>query len=297
MKLAAISILGFITCIFMNNAGAGIEWSADEAPQPIVNDAGADPSTEHFDKEAPEPVNLCPTDMVFVEGNYCPNLQQHCLYNVKIDGSRSTEPASLLWACGEYTPSTCESKHLVHMKFCIDRYEYPNKEGQLPQDWMTWYDVKRGCESQGKRMCSAHEWILAAEGPHQHPLPYGDGYHRVAGVCNFDRQMGHLDPAKAKRPDDEMAQQLRAMLVPSGSMPNCASDYGVHDMAGNIDEYVVNEGGVDICPKGQKCNNYISGLMGGHIWHVRNASRPITTAHYPNFSWYETGGRCCRDTP
>lgn len=271
IKLSGILIAGAIGCLFMNTA------KADPPP--------------------------CPSDMVYVEGDYCPNLEQHCLYNVKIDGSRSTEPVSLLWACGEYSPSTCQSEHLVHMKFCMDRYEYPNQEGQLPQDWMTWYDVKKSCENEGKRMCTAREWTLAAEGPHQHPLPYGGGFHRTAGICNFDRPMGHLDPSKATRPDDDMAQQLRAMLVPSGSMAKCVSDYGVHDMAGNVDEWVVNEASdLMVCPKeivekGQ-CQNmsYHSGLMGGHVWHVRNASRPMTTAHYPGFGWYETGGRCCENT-
>lgn len=271
-KLSGIMIAGVIGCLFMNKA------EADPPP--------------------------CSEDMIHVEGDYCPNLEQHCLYNVEIDGSRSTKPVSLLWACGEYTSSTCKSEHLVHMNFCMDRYEYPNKEGQVPQDWMTWYDVKKSCETEGKRMCSSHEWTLAAEGPHQHPLPYGDGFHRVAGACNFDRPMGHLDPSKATRPDDEMSQKLRAMLVSSGSMPNCVSDYGVHDMAGNVDEWVVNEASdLMACPKEAvdkgECQNmsYHSGLMGGHVWHVRNASRPMTTAHYPGFGWYETGGRCCKDAP
>jgi formylglycine-generating enzyme required for sulfatase activity len=85
-------------------------------------------------------------------------------------------------------------------------------------------------------------------------------------------------------------------------MPDCHSDYGVYDMAGNIDEWVINEAS-DImeCPKEliakNQCMNisYHSGLMGGHVWHVRNASRPMTVAHYPGFGWYETGTRACKD--
>jgi sulfatase modifying factor 1 len=237
----------------------------------------------------------CPDDMVLVDGNYCPDLEQHCLYNTDIDGSKSDKPVSLLWACGEYTPSTCKSDKLVHMRFCIDKYEWPNKEGQVPQDWMTYRTAKKAVEAIGKRLCTAKEWTLAAEGPNQHSLPYGDGYHRDGKICNFDRPMGHLDPSKARTPDDEMSQKLRAMLVPSGSMQDCVSDYGVHDMAGNVDELVNNEGGVENCPKGETCYNYVSGLMGGHIWHVRNNSFSKTTAHNLDFGWYETGTRACRD--
>lgn len=252
--------------------------------------------------QAVQHASACPSDMVEVEGDYCPDLEQHCKYNTNIDGSISKKPADLLWACGEYTPSTCKSEHLVHMHYCIDKYEWPNKEGTVPQDWMTWYDAKKAVESVGKRLCTHREWTLAAEGPSMHPLPYGDGFHRDGTMCNFDRPMGHLDPSKAKRPDDEMSQKLRAVLVPSGSMPECVSDYGVHDMAGNVDEWVVNEASnLMACPpeaiKAGKCMqmSYHSGLMGGHVWHVRNASRPMTSAHYPGFGWYETGTRACKD--
>jgi formylglycine-generating enzyme required for sulfatase activity len=256
----------------------------------------------------PTPLDAaCPSDMVEVEGDYCPDLEQHCKYNTNIDGTITKNPdgsvkkADLLWACGEYEPSVCKSDHLVHMHFCMDKYEWPNKEGQVPQDWITWYDAKKAVELVGKRLCTHREWTLAAEGPNMHPLPYGDGFHRDSSICNFDRPMGHLDPSKAKKPDDEMSQKLRDMLVPSGSMPNCVSDFGVHDMAGNVDEFVVNEGGATECPTEMRRQNkcmqvsYISGLMGGHVWHVRNASRPMTTAHYPGFGWYETGTRACKD--
>lgn len=265
----------------------------------MEKDASAPPSNAAVAPSAAP--SHCPSDMVEVDGNYCTDLEMHCNYNTEINGSVSTKPVSLLWACGEFTPSTCKGE-MVHMHFCIDRYEWPNKEGQVPQDWMTWYDAKRAVESVGKRLCTHKEWTLAAEGPEMHPLPYGDGYHRTEGICNFDRDMGHLDPSKAKTPHDEMSERLRAVLVPSGSMPNCASDFGVHDMAGNVDEWVVNEASnLMVCPpdviKAGKCmqESFHSGLMGGHVWHVRNASRPMTTAHYPGFGWYETGTRACKD--
>src|SRR5437899_1552929 len=96
------------------------------------------------------------------------------------------------------------------------------------------------------------------------PVPYGDGYHRVRGVCNFDNPI--IDVSKAKRPNDEMSQQLDALLVPSGSMPGCVSTFGVADMVGNIDEWLISESG----------GKYQSGLMSGHVFGVRNRSRAIT---------------------
>lgn len=251
----------------------------------------------------------CPSDMVEIEGDYCPHVQETCLYNVDVDGNRSLKPVDNLLSCGEFQqPTICLSGKKIHMHYCIDRYEWPNKEGQKPQDWMTWYDAQKAVKSVGKRLCTSKEWTLAAEGPDMHPLPYGDGFHRDNTICNFDRhysdviempeykelKIDKIDVFQSKSPNDVMSQALRIFLVPSGSKPNCASDYGVHDMSGNIDEWVVNESSQDLCVN-KSSGNCRSGLMGGHVWHVRNASRPMTTAHGAGFGWYETGTRACKD--
>jgi sulfatase modifying factor 1 len=239
--------------------------------------------------------SACPSDMVEVNGDYCPDEEVVCLYNTDNDGNRLPGPGDIGKACGEYkNPSRCLVEK-VHMHFCIDKYEFPNKEGQRPQDWMTFFDARKAVESQGKRLCTHKEWTLAAEGPNMHPLPYGDGYHRDKSKCNFDNKNPGIDVFQSKHPNDEASQKLRALLVPSGSM-DCVSDFGVHDMSGNIDEWVVNEASQDMCIN-KTSGNCRTGLMGGHIWHVRNASRPMTTAHGAGFSWYETGARGCKSLP
>lgn len=237
----------------------------------------------------------CPEDMVEVEGDYCPNLEIKCLYNVDNDGKRLDGPGDIGKACGEYQkPSKCLSDR-VHMHYCIDKYEWPNKAGQVPQDWMTFFDAQKAVASVGKRLCTHREWTLAAEGPNDHPLPYGDGFHRQR-LCNFDNKNPGIDVFQSKSPNDEASAKLRALLIPSGSMADCHSDFGVYDMSGNIDEWVVNESSQDMCIN-KTSGNCRTGLMGGHIWHVRNASRPMTTAHGAGFGWYETGARACKDIP
>jgi formylglycine-generating enzyme len=270
--------------------------TATTSAQPAEDKDGGPPA------QASQPVQagVCPSDMIEVQGDYCPKVEEKCLYNVDAHGVRQKGPADDLWSCGEFqSPTVCKSDKLVHMHYCIDKYEWPNKEGQVPQDWMTWYDAKKAVASVGKRLCTAREWTLAAEGPDMHPIPYGDGFHRNSQTCNIDRHFGDfpgvkIDVFQSRSPNDEMSQRLRAFLVPSGSKPDCVSDYGVHDMAGNVDEWVENVGGITSCPKG-RCSGWISGLKGGHIWHVRQASRPMTDAHGPTFGWYETGTRACKD--
>ena len=146
---------------------------------------------------------------------------------------------------------------------------------------MTWHDVKAGCEAQDKRLCAKSEWTFACEGPDIRPYPYGDGYHRDPTACNFDNEqvVNVMTDTREKR-------ILDGMLQPSGKNPRCVSPFGVHDMVGNIDEFVVNESG----------RPYKSGLVGGHVFGVRNACRPMTPGHNEFFAWYETGGRCCRDS-
>jgi hypothetical protein len=255
--------------------------SSPQATKPPVEEVASNEVDNPY-SESP-----CPSDMVLIDGDWCPKVSERCLYNVDNDGNRLPGSGNDMWACGEFEyPSVCLSKTRVHMRYCIDRFEYPNKEGQIPQDWMAFYDAEKAAKVLGKRMCLRNEWTLAAEGPNLHPLPYGDGYHRDKTACNFDNPMPrNVDVFKATTPNSPMSQILRSLLVPSGSNSRCVSDYGVHDMAGNIDEFTINETG----------SPYVSALKGGHIWHIRAGSRFETLAHGPTFAWYETGTRLCLD--
>ncbi|HEY8087055.1 MAG TPA: SUMF1/EgtB/PvdO family nonheme iron enzyme, partial [Polyangiaceae bacterium] len=75
---------------------------------------------------------------------------------------------------------------------------------------------------------------------------------------------------------------------PSGSRAACVSPYGVHDMTGNVDEWVVN-----VSQFGQP---HMSGLKGGYWGPVRTRCRPMTTAHQETFRYYQIGFRCCGGT-
>lgn len=256
----------------------------------------------------PTPASRCPKDMVEVEGSFCPTVQEDCLKWVDSHGLTVDPPKpGKTGRCGEYKyPSKClsDAKEMVSEHYCIDRYEYPNVEGQIPATWMNWHDVKNACASEGKRLCTKTEWTFSCEGKdiHPQPYPYGDGYHRDTGACNFDNDFPEdpsrsADPKTGERPkinvfnakskDTPTAQVLKSLLVPSGSLSSCVSPFGVFDQVGNADEEVFNETHVP----------HDSGLVGGHVFGWRNACRPMTAIHDEYFSWYETGGRCCSDLP
>lgn len=228
----------------------------------------------------------CPIDMVEIDGDYCKQTDELCLYWITIDGEKTDIMTD---RCGEFrTPVHCMVT-LIHKHFCIDKYEFPNRKGDVPKDWMSFYDAEKELKLVDKRVCTQSEWAFAAMGPNMHPYPYGDGFHRNH-MCNIDRHLSEVgltgaQVMKVSDPTSEIAQKIRSQLVPSGSMPYCHSDFGVYDMVGNIDEWVRNENG----------KPYISALMSGHQYGVRNRSTASTIAHGPNFYWYETGARGCKD--
>lgn len=234
--------------------------------------------------------NLCPDGMVEIEGDYCPNANEVCLEWVTRKGEATKEaipgPGDS-GRCGTWqSPTTCNSNIKIHKHYCMDKYEYPNIEGHVPQSWMSWYDAKNACESTGKRLCNKHEWTFACEGPNMQPYPYGDGYHRNRTSCNTDNSVPDgVDVMNVSTQKSEDGVKLDGLLNPSGSKPECVSPFGVYDMVGNIDEFVVNESG----------RPYKSSLVGGHVFGVRNACRPSTDGHNEGFYWYETGTRCCQD--
>ena len=221
--------------------------------------------------------NTCPADMVEITGDFCPEVVQNC---TNLD--RSVHNVNGYVRCLEYAATQCLSKKTIPMHFCIDKYEWPNKEGEKPAIMVTWFDMKRNCEDNGKRICVDHEWSMACEGEDIKPYPYG--YKRDATACNIDHPQKPWFDASKTNMTMEIALKLD-QRVPSGSMEGCVSDYGVHDMTGNVDEWVVNSSG----------SPYVSGLMGGHwVKGARNRCRPETLAHGPIFEYYAAGGRCCK---
>lgn len=247
--------------------------------QQILKVKGAMISWEAIASPVNAITSFCPSDMVEVEGEYCPEVDQVC---TKLD--MSIHNANGFVKCDEYRPSTkCLSTKTTHLHFCMDTYEFPNHKGSMPLVMVSWDQMNEACGVLGKRLCKDIEWTQACEGPERLPYPYG--FNRDANACNIDHdQRPGYDASK-----DVLTPEMVAHLdqrVPSGSMERCVSAYGVHDMTGNVDESVVNSSG----------KPYKSAEMGGHwVRGARNRCRPRTIIHNESFQFYEIGGRCCKD--
>jgi formylglycine-generating enzyme len=222
----------------------------------------------------------CPPDMVEVEGDYCPFVEQRC--------ERWLDPLTKL-QCAEFEKMAGSDRcslNTEHKRFCVDRYEWPNKVGAMPRYMASWVEAKSSCEATGKRLCSDTEWTLACEGQDRHPYPYGDGFARDDRACNIDKPYIWPRPERIYDPktsSDELARLDQR--EPSGLRTACVSPYGVHDMVGNVDEWVVNVS--------QAGKPFMSGLKGGYWGPVRTRCRPMTTAHDETFRYYQIGFRCC----
>ena len=91
--------------------------------------------------------------------------------------------------------------------------------GALPARELTWYQAAAACANAGKSLCTRAQWERACRGPMELLYPYGDALDDKA--CNgFFRRN---DPA----------------VMAAGSLATCVSAFGVFDMSGNVDEWLL----------------------------------------------------------
>jgi hypothetical protein len=219
--------------------------------------------------------------MLLVEGEYCTEVEQRCEKSWYAAANKKT-------VCERFEePSRCIAE-VQPKRFCIDRYAWPNAEGERPEVMNTFYQAQVKCAAVGKRTCTESEWTFACEGPDSKPFPYG--YVRDPNKCNGDRPWDKPNMTKVARRDPrELARLWQG--VRSGSQPECVSDFGVHDLPGNTDEVVSSEN-FSATWRGR----YDSVNTGGP-WYlgVRNQCRPKIYSHSEGFYYYFLSFRCCAE--
>jgi len=228
----------------------------------------------------------CAGGMALVEGNYCLTPEQRCVAWQKIPGAAVSRGQCLRFA----EPVKCFDERRRPMRYCMDRYEWPNRRGEKPRTLTSWQDARALCASAGKRLCTGEEFNFACEGEDLRAYVYGNT--RDATQCNFDRPYRpreHVftpwdtcqeDPA-CKAAFDGIDQRL-----PAGSLETCRSRQGVHDLIGNANEWVM-------LP--DKRTPHRSGIKGGWWGPIRARCRPTVTFHDEGDFGYEVGFRCCAD--
>lgn len=279
---------------------AAASASAAAIPSPTAS-AALSASAVVSASPAPAAAPGCPEDMVLVAGAYCPDVEQTCIrHHAEFErdqrkkkkqkaSGEGGERSTVSERCLEYAaPSKCLSKEKKPLRFCVDRYEFPNKKGELPDLLISWTEAKKKCEALGKRLCTVEEFNFACEG--EAMLPYTYGFVRDAQKCSIDKEYRKrekkLFPYEKcmKKPACKEHLAKLDQRLPAGSQPECVSPFGVYDMNGNINEWVEIPG---------KKYPDRSGLKGGWWGPVRGRCRPTVDFHHEDDYGYEEGFRCC----
>jgi iron(II)-dependent oxidoreductase len=99
--------------------------------------------------------------------------------------------------------------------------KFPEGQDQLPVTEVNYFDASDYAKWAGKRLPNELEWEKAARGRAGFIYPWGDDF--IPGVANLSLS-----------PRSKQGQGLK----PVGSFPKSASTYKVHDMVGNVWEWV-----------------------------------------------------------
>jgi formylglycine-generating enzyme required for sulfatase activity len=190
--------------------------------------------------------------------------------------------------------STCPRDMARVGMSCMDRYEAPNRRGAMPLVMQSASDAETWCASRGKRLCTEDEWISACEGNQKRQYPYGGSHEE--GRCNDDKVWKQVDETiLSKWPAPEAQEHTKTLYqaAASGSKRGCMSEDRVYDLTGNVEEWVTRTR--------QHANNHRTILIGCYWSGCYGGGKPTchstNAAHGPEFRFYETGFRCCKDAP
>lgn len=167
--------------------------------------------------------------------------------------------------------------------YCIDRYEWPNRKGELPQGWHTYDEASAACASVGKRLCTSSEWERACRGPEGNRYSYGP--QRDPTVCNT--------PIEGSGPGRNPAP-----IKPSGSLSGCVSSEGVYDLNGSLSEWTSENWRGKPEPFNSQATvdaDWFT-LRGGTMWSQTFYGQDCSSrhGHHRGFENMDDGFRCCQ---
>lgn len=164
-------------------------------------------------------------------------------------------------------------------EFYIDRYEFPNREGEIPEHETTLRGAAESCAAGGKRLCTDAEWRRACAGTDgTRRFGYGENFERGRCFAGVPPSSGH-----SGMPNES------EVVAAAGAYERCVTPEGVHDMIGNVEEWVLStwQGGEGALEGGASFTT---------SWYATCDGRYSRQPHYrldTNEPIFSAGFRCC----
>jgi len=183
--------------------------------------------------------------------------------------------------------------------------------GVFPQAYLSQTEASGACREAGKRLCTSGEWKAACMGPEKLVFSYGN--REEPGRCNTRKGhlLSRLFGSDANRWtygnfNDPRLDTMPDFLARTGSYDQCVSGFGVHDMVGNLAEWVGDlvTSATEPVParKGAPPHRLVigNGIFMGSFFSNSNENgygcKYKTIVHEPAYHDYSTGFRCCKDS-
>jgi Sulfatase-modifying factor enzyme 1 len=229
-----------VSVTFVASKPCTIEWKADSAAPWIIYKGESIPVTTT-------------TTLFFRAHDSCGNGMETREESYEVKPEDATK----------YCPENMEYINVGQSRFCIDKYEWPDKRGALPRSFISVYQAMDSCMSAEKHLCTSDEWTLACTGPHGWRYPYGATYEPHACITQ-----------------DTAARQ-------SGTKPECRGYFEVYDMSGNLAEWTNTK---------SSRNPQFYNVKGG-FWESgpRSGCFDVRYSYYPQNRHNPVGFRCCKD--
>ncbi|NOT30834.1 MAG: SUMF1/EgtB/PvdO family nonheme iron enzyme, partial [Planctomycetes bacterium] len=182
-------------------------------------------------------------------------------------------------------------RHPRYWKFEPDLERFLATYGDLPVVGVSWKDAVAYAEWAGKRLPTAAEWMRAARGLENRPLPYSSD--------PFAPPRGNVSAPPAGMGGEPGAwREYLQRAVPVDSHPEACTPEGAHHMFGNVQEFtesmMVHEDETPGCAR----PNPLERITFGGAWYASSVRQAMHSPEYwgigPNHNPTHLGFRCAK---